>query len=73
MDSISPSELLSKLNSPEGRKLLSLMQKDGGAAFRKAAVAAKAGNFDEVRTILTPLFDGTDAEALATAFCKQFG
>ena len=66
-------ELWEKLNTPEGKKLMSLMQKDGGTAFLKAAAAAKAGNYSEAQAVLAPLLDGTEAEDLAKELGQKLG
>lgn len=73
MDQITAAQLLEKLNTPEGKKLLSLMQKDGGTAFSKAAAAAKAGKYSEAQTELAPLLNGTDAGNLAKELGKKLG
>ena len=73
MEQISPAQLLAKLNSPEGKKLLALMQKDGGSALSKAAAAANAGNYSQVQAILSPILSGTEAEKLAKTIYEQFG
>ena len=58
-------DIISRLNSPDGKKLQELMKKDGGTAFIKAAAAAKYGNFQKAYDILMPILSDTDAEALA--------
>lgn len=73
MDQINPSQLLEKLNTPEGKRLLAMMQKDGGAAFSKAAAAAKSGNYAKAQSILSPLIEGTEAEKLASAIAEKIG
>ena len=70
MRNIDPVQLL---KSPEGQKLLQLMQKDGGAALRKAAAAAKNGDHAAVKASLEPLLQGTDAQSLAEKLFTQHG
>lgn len=73
MNQITPAQLLEKLNSPEGKKLLSIMKKDGGAAFMKAADAAKNGNYSEAQAALAPLLEGTQAEELSKKLMSELG
>ena len=65
MEQFDITNFLSKLNTPEGKSLIELMQKDGGTAFLKAAAAAKHGDYNEAKNILEPLLSGTKAEQLA--------
>ena len=73
MNQFTTAQLLEKLNTSEGRKLLALMQKDGGAAFSKAAAAAKSGNYSQAQAILAPLLEGTEACDLAKSLGANLG
>lgn len=73
MELFAASELLSKLNSPEGKRLMELMNKDGGNAFKKAVAAAKAGEYQLAKSILEPLFEGTQAKELAMELGEKNG
>ena len=59
------SEIINKLNTPEGKQLLSLMKKDGGAAFSKAAAAVQSGDYSNAQKFLAPLLENTEAADLA--------
>ena len=63
MDQTNSAQILEKLRSPEGRKLIALMQKDG-AAFSKAAAAAKTGDYSLAKSLIEPALSGTDATKL---------
>lgn len=52
------------LGSPEGRQLLELLTRDGGAALRKAADALKRGDAEQARTLLSPVMDSPEAAPL---------
>jgi len=73
MELITAAELLSKLNSPNGQHLISIMKKDGGKAFSKAVAAAKAGDYQLAKTIIEPLLEGTQAQELAQELGQQHG
>ena len=73
MEQFDTAQFLRKLSSEEGKKLLQLLQKDGGAAFSKAAVAARSGNFELAKTILEPILNGTQAEKLARSLGNENG
>ena len=60
----SPEELRRILASAEGRALLRLLQADGGAGLKAAAEAMRQGNVEGVKSALTPLLAGTEAERL---------
>ena len=60
----SPEQLRTLLTSPEGQALLRLLQADGGAGLRTAAEAMRAGNLEGVKSALSPLLAGTEAETL---------
>ena len=59
-----PEQLRKLLSGPEGRALLQILQADGGAGLRAAAEAMKRGDTEGVKTALSPLLAGTEAEAL---------
>ena len=64
MDRHEFADILSKLNTPDGKRLLELMNKDGGAAFVKAAAAAKTGDYSLAKSLIEPALSGTDATKL---------
>ena len=67
-----PQQLRSLIAAPEGRKLLSLLSRDGGAAFREAAAAFRAGDWAGAECAAAPLFRTPEAqELLAGLLGKQ--
>lgn len=60
----SPEELRRVLASAEGQTLLRLLRSDGGAGLKAAAEALRKGNVEGVKSALSPLLAGTEAEAL---------
>ncbi len=48
----------------EGRQLLSLLNRDGGAALRKAASALQRGNQTAAAAVLEPLMNTPEAQEL---------
>jgi hypothetical protein len=50
--------------SQEGRRLMALLSRDGGAAFRRAAGAYRAGDFAAAQQTLGPLLETPEAAAL---------
>lgn len=73
MEQLDTAQLLKKLQSQDGRKLMELLKRDGGAAFSKAAAAARSGNFQLAKTIMEPILNGTDAETLARSVGEENG
>ena len=60
----SPEELRRVLASAEGQTLLRLLRSDGGAGLKAASEALRKGNVEGVKSALSPLLAGTEAEAL---------
>ncbi len=52
------------LTSPEGQKLLQLLNQDGGNALRQAAQAMRAGDYTAAQAILGPLMQSPQAQQL---------
>jgi len=52
------------LESKEGRELLKLLGRDGGAALREAAAALQRGDAEQARRLLSPIMDTAEASAL---------
>ena len=52
------------VGTPEGQKLLALLSRDGGAAFRQAACAYRAGDLSQVQQTLGPLLRTPEAAEL---------
>ena len=58
-------DIIRGLNTPEGKKLLAIMKKDGGSAFVQAAAAVKNGDYEGAKKILEPVLENTEAPELA--------
>ena len=52
------------LGSAEGRRLMALLQRDGGERLRAAVQAASAGRSEEAKALLAPLLEDPEAQAL---------
>lgn len=71
MDQISMSQLQAILRTNEAKELLDHLQKKGGAQFQKASAAAKEGNEQMTKELLTPLMKDEKVEALLRKLQKQ--
>lgn len=56
--------LAAVLSSSEGKQLLSLLSRDGGAALSQAAQAFKNGDTELAKSIISPLMQTGEAQAL---------
>ena len=52
------------LCSPEGQKILKLLNQDGGQALRQAANALRNGNTEEAKRIISPIMESEEAAQL---------
>ena len=52
------------LGTADGRKLLSLLKKDGGAALRQAGDAIRRGDHAAAEAILSPIMNSPEAREL---------
>ena len=65
-----PGQLQSVLGTQEGKRLLQLLNRDGGAgelrlaADRQAAAAARSGDYETAKRIMQPLVQTPEASAL---------
>ena len=57
-------QLLRLAQSPEGMKLLKLLQQTGGDSLKTAAYAASSGDFQQAKAILSSLLNNPEAEKL---------
>lgn len=73
MEPLNQAQLQSLLGSPEAKKLIALLQADGGKKFQQAASAAKAGDYTAVQAILRPVLEGGQGEALARKLQERLG
>lgn len=59
-----PGQLQSVLGTQEGKRLLQLLNRDGGKALRQAAAAARSGDYETAKRIMQPLVQTPEASAL---------
>lgn len=64
-------KLSSVLNSEDGRKLISILSRDGGAALKKAANAISAGNNEEAKRVLEPLMNQPETQKIVDELNKK--
>ena len=57
-------QLAAVLSSSEGKQLLSLLRREGGAALSQAALAFKNGDTELAKSIISPLMQTDEAQAL---------
>jgi len=72
MNQLNAAAVLRAMNSPDGRKLLEILKKDQ-SALNKASVAAQNGDYDLVKSILTPLLEKEGGEDLAMRIQSNLG
>ena len=60
----SEADVRKALTSPEGLKLLQILNRDGGKKLREAADALKNGHSDTAQQILAPLVEAEEAAQL---------
>lgn len=70
---ISEEKLNALLRTDEGKKLLQLLNRDGGKVLRQIAAAAQAGNYQAAREQLQPLIAAAEVQKLLEALGKQHG
>ena len=59
------------LGSPEGQKLLQLLNRDGGQALRQAANALRSGNTQAAMEVLSPIMETKEAAELVEQINRQ--
>ena len=62
--SFTKQQLAAVLSSSEGKQLLSLLSRDGGAALSQAAQALRNGDSELAKSIVSPLMQSDEAQAL---------
>ena len=62
--SFTKQQLAAVLSSSEGKQLLSLLSRDGGAALSQAEQAFKNGDTELAKSIISPLMQTGEAQAL---------
>lgn len=62
--SFSAAEVRAVLGSKEGKRLIELLNSDGGAALRSAAQSVKDGNYEKAKQTVAPLLQSQEAQSL---------
>ena len=62
--SFTPEQSRSVLGTKEGQQLLGLLNRDGGAALSQAAQALRNGDAELAKSIVSPLMQSDEAQAL---------
>ena len=57
-------ELLKIANSPDGKKLLNLVQQQGGAGLSSAMQQAESGDYSSIKELITKIMDNPEAGEL---------
>ena len=71
--SFSPEQIRSVLGTGEGQRLLQLLNRDGGAALRKAAELVKAGDMEGAKRVMEPLMRDPETAGLAEEIRRKQG
>ena len=69
----SEQQIRSVLGSPEGQKLLQLLNQDGGVALRQAAQAMRAGDYTAAQRVLSPMMQSPQAQQLIAKLNEKRG
>ena len=64
MDQIDQKKIQQLLGSSQGKQLLALLSRDGGAALRQAGAAVQAGDSAGAQTIMAPLMEDPQVASL---------
>lgn len=64
LPSFSPADIQKVLGSKEGKQLLQLLTRDGGATLKQAADAVSSGNFGKAWEVLNPVMQTPQATEL---------
>ena len=62
--SFSSQQIAAVLSSPEGKQLLSLLSRDGGATLQQAAQALRSGDAELAKSLVSPIMQTEQAQAL---------
>ena len=65
------SEIRRVLGSKEGRALLKLLNRDGGATLQKAAAAFQKGDTAAIQALLAPIMETEQAQELVKELNKH--
>lgn len=67
----SEKDLKTLLQSDAGKQLLTLLNKDGGAALRQAAAAISSGQYQKAYETIAPMMENKEAATLIDQLNKQ--
>lgn len=65
--------LMSLLSGPEGKKLISILSRDGGKALKQAADALAKGDSEKAKDAIMPMIDDEGAQILNSLNNKAKG
>ncbi len=68
---LSEQDLKGLLQSDAGKQLLSLLNKDGGAALRQAASAISSGQYQKAYEAIAPMMESKEAAPLIEQLNKK--
>ena len=71
--SFTKQQLAAVLSTPEGRQLLTLLSRDGGSALSQAAQALKNGDAELAKSLVSPMLESSEAQALIAKINEQAG
>lgn len=71
--SFDPEQVRKVLGSDEGKKLLQLLSRDGGAALRQAAQAMQRGDMQGAQEVMRPIMSTREAETLVKKINEKQG
>lgn len=69
--SFTKQQLAAVLSTNEGRQLLTLLSRDGGSALSQAAQALKNGDAELAKSLVSPMLQSSEAQALITKINEQ--
>ena len=64
-------QIAAVLSTGEGKELLALLSKDGGAALKACAQALSSGDTQRVQELIAPLLQSQKAQELLTKINEQ--
>ena len=67
----SEKQLKAVLNSKEGKRLLEILNRDGGAALKQAASAVRNGDYASAQQILSPAMQTPEAQQLVKTISEK--
>lgn len=73
MEQLKPEQLQALMGAAETKKLLAILQRDGGTAWNQATQAIRQGDYSKAQSILQPLVSGTDAASIAQQLRQKLG